>query len=327
MFALILTLFVAAQSTGQAPARRGDTRTWYQAYADGKRAFEQKNWQAAVDSLEASKRARAPKPGRRIPFYGDVFDDYIPDYYLGIAYLNLKQYAQADQSFAAVRASGLVGPKDREYAEFQRQATAVAAGLREVQAVAQNTPPPNAANPPATTINSPPAVAAANNATPTVNPPPVVKTPQTNSSTQQQPIVPTSTVAAQQVQQRPPSVPSGIGKGGRNSQVNSTIRPPPTAAVNVPPRAEEAAIRAYLSGQYDQAAALLSNSVALAAATPRGYFYMACSRTALVILGQGGSADIDEAKLLIARAGSAAQFAEDRRYVSPRILKLLGLNP
>jgi hypothetical protein len=324
MFALILTLFVAAQSTGQAPARRGDTRTWYQAYADGKRAFEQKNWQAAIDSLEASKRARAPKPGRRIPFYGDVFDDYIPDYYLGIAYLNLKQYAQADQSFAAVRASGLVGPKDREYAEFQRQATAVAAGLREVQAVAQNTPPPTAANPPATTVNNPPAVAA-NNATPAGNPPPGVTTQQTNPPAQQQTMAP-STTAGQSVQQRPPSVPPGIGKGGRNSQVNSTIRSPPIATVSQP-RAEEAAIRAYLSGQYDQAAALLSNSVALAAATPRGYFYMACSRTALVILGQGGSADIDEAKLMIARAGSPAQFAEDRRYVSPRVLKLLGLNP
>lgn len=95
MVALLLALFVAAQSAGQAPARRNDTRTWYQAYADGKRAFDQKNWQGAVDSLEAAKRARAPKPGRKIPFYGDVYDDYLPDYYLGIAYLNLRQFTQA----------------------------------------------------------------------------------------------------------------------------------------------------------------------------------------------------------------------------------------
>src|SRR3954467_2252796 len=111
MVALLLALFVATQSAGQAPARRNDTRTWYQAYADGKRAFDQKNWQAAIDSLEAAKRAGAPKPGRRIPFYGDVYDDYLPDYYLGMAYMNLRQFTRADQAFAAVRASGLIGPR------------------------------------------------------------------------------------------------------------------------------------------------------------------------------------------------------------------------
>ena len=94
MLALLLSALIASQSAAQAqaPGRRPDTRTWYQAYADGKRAFDQKNWQAAVDSLEASKRAGAPKPGRKIPFYGDVYDDFLPDYYLGMAYVNLKQY-------------------------------------------------------------------------------------------------------------------------------------------------------------------------------------------------------------------------------------------
>ncbi|HEY7292178.1 MAG TPA: hypothetical protein VH583_20245, partial [Vicinamibacterales bacterium] len=92
---IVLAMVVALQSSAPPQAQqRADTRTWYEAYADGRRAFQQGNWQAAIDSLEASKRAAgAPKPGRRVPFYGDVFDDYIPDYYLGQAYLNLKQYA------------------------------------------------------------------------------------------------------------------------------------------------------------------------------------------------------------------------------------------
>src|SRR4029077_9434385 len=140
MLALLLSALIASQSAAQAqaPGRRPDTRTWYQAYADGKVALDQKNGQAECDSLEASKRAGAPKPGRKIPFYGDVYDDYLPDYYLGIAYLNLRQFTQADQAFAAVRASGLISPKDREYAEFQRQTAAVTAGLRESATVAQN---------------------------------------------------------------------------------------------------------------------------------------------------------------------------------------------
>ena len=62
-------------------------------------------------------------------------------------------------------------------------------------------------------------------------------------------------------------------------------------------------------------------------ATPRELFYLACSRTALAILGQGGTLAIDDAKSLVARAGSPDQFAADRRYISPRVLRMLGLNP
>ena len=333
MVALLLALFVAAQSAGQAPARRNDTRTWYQAYADGKRAFDQKNWQAAVDSLEAAKRARAPKPGRKIPFYGDVYDDYLPDYYLGIAYLNLRQFTQADQAFAAVRASGLIGPKDREYAEFQRQTAVVTAGLRESATVAQNNqaPPAGNASPPAAT--NPPAASNPPAAVP--NPGPVaINTPPANLPTQQlpastQPNAPNGNAAATLSGRQPTSaVPTNPARGGRNAAANSTITPPITPTKGpIPPRAEEDAIRAYLSGQYDQAAALLNSSVQGPGATPRALFYLACSRTALAILGQGSSADVDGAKQLLARAGNPAQFAEDRRYVSPRVLRMLGLNP
>jgi hypothetical protein len=328
MVALLLALFVATQSAGQSPARRNDTRTWYQAYADGKRAFDQKNWQAAIDSLEAAKRARAPKPGRRIPFYGDVYDDYLPDYYLGMAYLNLRQFTQADQAFAAVRASGLIGPKDREYAEFQRQTTAVAAGLRETATVAQNNQAPPAGNTPPAANN--PSVA--NNSPATVpNPGPVATNTPANLPTQQvppstQPAAPPGNTAATLPGRQPTStVPTGPARGARNGAANSIITPPIKGPV--PPRAEEDAIRAYLSGQYDQAAALLNSSVQGPGATPRAFFYLACSRTALAILGQGSSADVDGAKQLLARAGNPAQFAEDRRYVSPRVLRMLGLNP
>src|SRR4029078_7724691 len=131
---------MASQSAAQtqAPGRRPDTRTWYQAYADGKRAVNQNDWQGAVDSLDASKRAGAPKPGGKIPFYGDVYDDFLPDYYLGMAYVNLKQDAQADRAFGAVRASGGDGARDREYAQLEAQATVARNGL-QTQEVAQNT--------------------------------------------------------------------------------------------------------------------------------------------------------------------------------------------
>jgi len=57
-----------------------------------------------------------------VPFYGDVFDDYLPDYYLGIAYLNVKRFADADRSFELVRTSKLIGPRDKEFAQFDESA-------------------------------------------------------------------------------------------------------------------------------------------------------------------------------------------------------------
>jgi hypothetical protein len=164
------------------------------------------------------------------------------------------------------------------------------------------------------------------------NPGPVaVNTPPANLPTQQppastQPNTANGNAAATLPGRQPAStVPTNHARGGRNAAANSTITPPIKGPI--PPRAEEDAIRAYLSGQYDQAAALLNSSVQGPGATPRAFFYLACSRTALAILGQGSSADVDGAKQLLARAGNPAQFAEDRRYVSPRVLRMLGLNP
>jgi hypothetical protein len=334
MLALVIGALIATQSAAQAPPRR-DTRTWYQAYAEGKRAFDQKNWQAAIDSLEASKRAGAPKPGRKIPFYGDVYDDFLPDYYLGMAYLNLKQYVQADRAFAAVRASGVIGPRDREYAQLESQSNAARGGLQtqNVAQTAQNTPAPPGTNAAAPTAAGNAPSAPANLA--------IQQTAPANAAVlpgAQRPLVPAGLPQTQAPTQVQP--PAARGNANANANVSRpTGKAPQTTRPNVPPApvqansapppdpaaSEREAIRLYLSGQYADA----SDQVVRAGtrATPRALFYMACSQTALAILGQGGSAAIDEAKTLVARAGNPDQFAADRRYVSPRVLRMLGLNP
>jgi tetratricopeptide (TPR) repeat protein len=120
IFAASLPGSVAAQSASQA---RTDTRLWYQAYSDGTAAIQRKDWQAAVDSLEAAKRAH-PAVGRRVTFYGDIVRPFDPDYYLGTAYLNLKRFADADAAFQRVRDAKLIVPGDPEYSAFNRDATA-----------------------------------------------------------------------------------------------------------------------------------------------------------------------------------------------------------
>lgn len=332
MLAVLLGLVIASQNTAPAPPR-ADTRTWYQAYADGKRAFDQQNWQAAVDSFEASKRARAPKPGRKIPFYGDVYDDYLPDYYLGLAYVNLKQYAQAERAFAAVRASGVIGQRDREYAQLQSQENVARAALQA------QTPAQNAAATPAAGSGAGTAPANASN-TPATGTAPAAPT---NLTVQQQPaasqptsvlagsppanLPPVQTPTAQTSAKAPGIVPPASGRTAaalppRNVAVQTRpqLAPPADPAAN-----EREAIRLYFSGQYADAANRLAQEGN--GASPRGYFYLACSRVALAILGQGGQSALDDARSLLGRAGNPQQFAEDRRYVSPRVLRLLGLNP
>ena len=90
---------------------------------------------------------------------------------------------------------------------------------------------------------------------------------------------------------------------------------------------EQAAISAYLSGQYDRVSSLLGSAVAANTGTPRAYFYLACSQTAMAILGQSDANAVNDARAMLLRAGDPAQFAADRRYISPRVLQMLGLNP
>jgi hypothetical protein len=325
VLALALGLFIASQNAAaQTPPRR-DTRAWYQAYADGVRALQQGRWQEAIDSLEASKRAGAPKPGRKVPSYGDNFVDFLPDYYLGVAYTNLKQYVQADRAFAAVRASGLIGPRDREYGEFEKQATVASAEVNRAPAVtgapipsgAANASAANAANAPPSTPN--PAIQQTpppqNAATTAVQQAP----PQTNPLSNAGPPATAVTGAPAAAASKAPG--NTVTPRPAPIQQNRPVPPGQVAAAN-----EQAAIVAYLSGNYDQVPLLLGRAVTANAATPRAYFYLACSHTVLAILGGGDANSLTDARAMLARAGDPAQFAEDRRYISPRVLQMLGLN-
>src|SRR5262245_46936945 len=232
---IVLAMVVALESSAPPPAQqRADSRTWYQAYADGRRAFQQGNWQAAIDSLEAAKRAAgAPRPGRRVPFYGDVFGDYIPDYYLGLAYFNLRQYAAADRALDAMRASGVISPRDREYAQLDQQSKATKVALQAANAPVQQQAPPTAA---------PGNAANANATAPIVTPPPDIPVSNTNAAA-----TPAGTQAGNRgtpppIDVSPTASPTNQNAAARPPSGSTTLptgnRPVPNAASNArPPRA------------------------------------------------------------------------------------------
>ena len=293
--------------------RGADTRSWYQAYQDGLRQVQQRNWQAAIASLLVAKRS-GPAAGRRVAFYGDVFNDYLPDYYLGLAYMNTLQYKEAAAAFDAVQKAGLITAKDREYPELTRQTAAVASALsKQVNASAPlptvNVPPsgpaqtpnapPQAGNPPSTQVAS----ADVNS---NVNIPNTADTP-TASPVQSSPPIGQTTAAAGTTRKPIPTRPAPA----QNTRTASAS----TLA------SESTGMAAFFAGDYQRASNILS-ALTVNGGTPRAEFYLACSRAALVLTGGADAATLSDARTRFS-AVNATQFAADQRYISPRILQTL----
>ena len=331
MLGAFLAILLAIQSTPAQP--RSDTRTWYQAYADAQRNIQQRNWEAAIADIEAASRLGAPKPGRNILFYGDVYRDFNPDYYLGVAYLNLSRYDDANRAFDRVAQAQLIVARDTLYAEFTRQATTVRGAL-EKQAASQRAvaDPTQSGAPPAATL--PPA------------PPPPVEV-AANSSVTQTSVVPPGTSqpepyapSAQTPTQTPIQQPPVAQAPPRNPvQPAPANRAAPSAAAGVIPRAtpsalpipqveERSALVDFFSGRYEIAANKLGALTTKPNASPRAYFYLACSRAALALTGKAdATSTIANARAQLALAGDMGQFAADKSLISPRIQQTLGMQP
>ena len=83
----------------------------------------------------------------------------------------------------------------------------------------------------------------------------------------------------------------------------------------------------FFSGRYESAATKLAAIVAAANPSPRVYFYLACSRAALVLVGQADERAIDDARAQLALAGDIRQLAAHKALISPRIRQALGMQP
>jgi hypothetical protein len=90
--------------------------------------------------------------------------------------------------------------------------------------------------------------------------------------------------------------------------------------------AERNGIVAFYSGEYAQAISLLQT---LPSNSPRASFYLACSNAALSLVeGQKDPTRLQTARQQYSRArASENRFEPDRKYISPRILRLLDASP
>lgn len=340
MLNIVLAVLLAAQA---APAaQRNDTRTWYQAYADAQQAIQSSNWQKAIADIDAASRLGAPRPGRNILFYGDVYRDYLPDYYLGIAYMNLARFSEADSAFERVKQAQLIAARDTLYTEFTRQAGMAKDALQKLAAQNQQVqgPPanvaqtvPDVAQQPASASLAVPAAQGGGAPGATAPVYPGASNPGAQASAGPAPgtAAPTLTPEQQKLAASQPSRPA-----------TAAVRPAPTVQARATPAArapdakiatsrgpqdERGGILQFFQGDYEAAGVSLASLAARPGASPRSHFYLACSMTALVLTGKAPRSSIDEARAQMGLAGDTGQFAADRRLISPRILQELGAQP
>lgn len=314
---IVLVLVEGPWSDAAAQAR--DTRTWYQAYRDAQTKIQQRNWQGALNDLDASTRAGAPRPGRNINFYGDTFDTYNPDYYRGVALSNLQRYAEADQAFTRVQAARLIDPKDSVYAEFARLSASVKDSVKQLAAqlagaagAQQTTAQQSAAQQPTGAQQPGNAGGASAGATVASGQPSSAQAPIQIASAPQ-PSIPAGTGGStppppgNAPAYSPPNNAAAASKSAADvaprppaGQTKAPPSRPPTSpqtqanargavSSNTPSLAaqkeERAGIFAFFTGDYASAAQLLRTLADAGAASPRTFLYLASSQAALVLTG------------------------------------------
>jgi hypothetical protein len=336
LFVMVFTPWTASVCAAQSSGR------WYDLYQQGIAAVRKGDW-ANAEKLLLQAKGSGQKPGRRVFTYGDNYIAFLPDYYLGVVYLNTGRNLEAENSFKVVRDTNVIGAKDPEYAAFDRQAreaifnrafgeavsasqsgnvTVANARLAEARATsfnnakvdmlskeivelsAKNTPPPKPT--PDQTVQVQPA------------PPPL-----TGGS-----VIPPAVTTNPVV--RPGTVVSGAGTRPGNATVanQGVVQQPKGPSSPVPPLQISTSLRegvlAFFDGDYGGAIQRLQNATKEPGAPPRAQVLLACAKVGLVLVGGGDAAMLRQAQTDFQSANLQQYLtAADRRFISPKILQQL----
>ncbi|MGE0461105.1 MAG: hypothetical protein AB7Q16_07025 [Vicinamibacterales bacterium] len=359
-------LSVALLSSTPAAQQR-DVRLWYQAYDEGVRAVQRGDWAAAIASLEAARQS-GPAPGRRVLFQGDRVDRFNPDYYLGLAYLATRRFADAEAAFRRVLDAKILTQGDKEFPTLGAQLASatyerlLADGERAIAARryadaekaakdAEGLAPSSDGRAArlAAVARFEGVIARAENATTrgqwydaqvaldeagklgvSADRVAELRRRLAESERRAEAIVeappaekglPTQDAPPIENQPDPTRDPGNVVRVP-DGTLNVEGTQPPLPTPGDPP--EYPALVAFLGGNYSEAVALLTPLARAGQATPRALLYLACSNAALVATGRAGDDVLTEARAQFARAGPLGPSAPDRRYISPRLLRMLG---
>jgi len=335
---------------------------WYRSYQDGVRAFKSGDYRTAEQKLTAAITNRSAPSGRglgrAVLYYGQMRDEFLPEYYLAVIYA--KQGRWADAKRFATLAEPFVRTTDREYATLVEARTSAEKALNppSVPVTAGNdVRPPPASTPPTApagpVIVQPPAedpavVARRNfdrlmeNATRLSGSGQYADARQAaaqaralgidnrrvddltrNINIQELQAQINDRLAQRQWTQVTPLVDRLSGLDATNALIG-TARQRITRglAEDEGARLERAGISAFFRGDYQNAIATLGK-VPVEVTTPRVTFYVACSTAALGILERNDAKRKRARELFIQARPDRSLTAVDRKYISPRILETL----
>jgi len=325
---------------------------WYDEYDRAQKAIASKppDWKTAEAALLAA-RSRGPAQGPRVMFPGEIYKPFIPDYYLGVVYLNTGRAAEAETTFVQVRAANIIDQKDSLYRTFVDQARsatytraasdakrliaardfagaekaiaeasdsrvndAAVKDLREALDVAMKPPvlPSSAGTPINAPINTANQSVGLGDAPPVTRPPAGGGGPPTGTAE-------TSGNTGRNTTNRPAG-PTPANTNAARVSGNGTSSTGPAATDDLWANG----IRAFVAGDYQSAADTLGAAAARPYADARMTIYLACANAALVLTGNGDKALLDVARSQFNSVDPQGKLtAEDRRVISPRLLALL----
>ena len=324
LLTLALVLFIAAPPAAQAK------RAWEDLYREAIDLIAKQQWKKAEDTLQAAIKS-GPPSGRgviRRTFGRD--DDYFPEYYLGIVYLNTGRAPEAQIQFQVARKRG-INLREKEFQQLpsleERAATIVdaeakkraanAPGLRFKDLMGQ------AQRALADSRFEDAETAARQARGLNVD----------NAAADQLLQNITRTRANQRLQAQLKGSPSVAelrrmltefeGTGVSLDEVRKRIDA--GEAIERRNGQERTAMIAFFAGQYTQAVAALAEAEKAAALSPRGHFYRALTLASLATRGKVTNQNqLREARKAWTIANERADtFKADLRYISPQILQLL----
>lgn len=306
---------------------------WDDLYREAIRHVRQQEWQLAEQKLVESKKT-GPDSGRGVIRRGLLGrDDYFPEFYMGVVYLNTGRPALAVAQFQTARQRGL-NPKDGEFrqiGDLEARATMLA------EAEAKSKPKPAPVDPRSqfkalldqaqkllAESRYDDAESAARQARGLNVDNVAVDTVILNIETRRR----TATLQ-QQLKGNP-----GLAELRRllSEYENTGIavdelrrRIAAAEAIDARASAERIGMIEFYSGNYQKALGALAGAEKLAPLSARGNFYRACILASLATRGKAtNQAQLREARRFYALAAQQADaFKSDLRYVSPRILQLL----
>lgn len=351
---LALTSLIVALTipvSGQANRANQAQARWYDAYQQAVSAVQRRDWPTA-ERLLLQALSSGTKPGPRVFAYGDTYIRFVPDYYLGVVYLNTNRAQEAEAAFARVRSQKIIAAKDPEYTAFERQGkeatfnrafgeaqqlatkgdftqansrldearttriddTKVTMLAREItqQMAKAQVPPPVNADSPVQAPVQQPATVAQTPPSTTAGGIPNNYTPPNASNTN------AGVITAPRVN---PTVPKA-GVGRTPPDANKTFAN--QGVILARQTALRDGLLAFFSGDYGSAIPLLASAAQEPSASPRAQVFLACAKVGLVLTGGGDAAMLREARAAFQNADAQRNLsAADRRFISPRVLQQL----